>query len=105
MDKGTDSDYAGIKSHPDYDRLVKRRRVFSLWLATAMLLIYYGFILILAFLPDEFGEPISNMTMTIGIPAGIFVILSAFILTAVYVWRANSEFDRLTRNIVEDRRS
>ena len=39
--------------------------------------------------------------MTLGIPVGLFVIVAAFVLTGIYVHRANSEFDALTRQIIE----
>lgn len=91
-----------IRSHPDYQALVTRRRRLGWRLTALMLVIYYGFILALAFAPGFLGTPLPGMTMSIGIPLGILVILSAFILTAIYVRRANREFDALTRAIVED---
>jgi uncharacterized membrane protein (DUF485 family) len=39
--------------------------------------------------------------MTVGIPVGLFVIGSAFVLTGIYVHRANSEFDSMTHQIKE----
>jgi len=39
--------------------------------------------------------------MTVGIPVGLFVIVSAFVLTGIYVYRANSEFDPITLQIKE----
>jgi uncharacterized membrane protein (DUF485 family) len=36
---------------------------------------------------------------TVGIPVGVGVIISAFVLTGIYVRRANGEFDELTRRI------
>jgi len=38
---------------------------------------------------------------TIGIPIGLFVIVSAFVLTGIYVNKANSKYDALIRRIVE----
>jgi uncharacterized membrane protein (DUF485 family) len=38
---------------------------------------------------------------TVGIPVGLLVIASAFVLTGIYVRRANSEFDPITRQIME----
>ena len=38
---------------------------------------------------------------TVGIPIGVAVIVAAFVLTGIYVRRANAEFDTLTRQIVE----
>jgi cation/acetate symporter len=59
-----------------------------------MLVIYYGFILVIAFAPKVFGTPISaGSVTTIGFPLGVAVILSAIVLTGIYVYRANTEFD------------
>ena len=66
-----------------------------------MLVIYFGFVLLVAFAKPFLATPIGNGVTTIGIPLGIFVIVAAFILTGIYVRRANSEFDDLTRDIVE----
>ncbi|WP_412841854.1 DUF485 domain-containing protein, partial [Aeromonas dhakensis] len=38
---------------------------------------------------------------TRGIPVGIGLILSAFVLTGVYVFRANGEFDELNQKILK----
>ena len=39
---------------------------------------------------------------TVGIPVGVIVIIIAFVLTGIYVKRANTEFDDLTRKIKEN---
>jgi uncharacterized membrane protein (DUF485 family) len=68
-----------------------------------MLVIYYGFILVIAFAPKVLGTPLSaGSVITVGIPVGLGVIVSAFVLTGIYVFRANSQFDRLTREIKEE---
>ncbi len=43
--------------------------------------------------------------MTLAFPLGLGVIVLAIVLTGVYVVRANSEFDRLTREIVGQTRA
>jgi len=43
--------------------------------------------------------------MTIGIPIGLLVIVSAFLLTAIYVSKATSQYDPLIRKIVGASRS
>ena len=40
--------------------------------------------------------------MTWGIPLGVGLILSAFVLTGIYVRRANGEFDRLNAEILRE---
>jgi uncharacterized membrane protein (DUF485 family) len=91
-----------IKNDPDYVHLVKTRSKFAWTLTIVMLVIYFGFVLVIAFDPKLLGVPLSaNSVTTVGIPVGIGVILSAFVLTGIYVRRANGEFDTLTAKIKE----
>ena len=92
-----------IKSNPKYHELTSKRSSFAWILAVIMLLIYYGFILIVAFNKELLSQPLwQGSVTTLGIPIGLGVIVSAFVLTGVYVSRANSEFDRLTAEIKEE---
>lgn len=92
-----------IKRHPLYAELVHKRKRFAWILTILMLIIYYGFILLIAFAPQWLAVPISaGSVTTIGIPVGVLIIVSAFVLTGIYVVRANGEFDRLTQSIRED---
>jgi uncharacterized membrane protein (DUF485 family) len=45
-----------------------------------------------------------SSVMTVGLPIGLFVIVSAFVLVAIYVARANRTYDSLTRAIIEESR-
>ena len=91
-----------IKDHPKYQELIRKRHRFGWSLAALMLAIYYGFILLVAYAKGFLGTPVSEgSVMTIGIPIGLGVILCAFALTGIYVWRANAEFDRLNKEITE----
>ena len=67
-----------------------------------MLVIYFGFILLVAFAPKFLGTPLGAGVTTVGIPIGLVVIVSAFVLTGIYVRRANADYDALTRQIVEE---
>ena len=68
-----------------------------------MLVIYYGFILIIAFAPKLLATPLSaGAVTTVGMPIGVAIIVSAFVLTGIYVARANGKFDALTKAIRED---
>ncbi|MFO1422949.1 MAG: DUF485 domain-containing protein [Candidatus Competibacteraceae bacterium] len=92
-----------IKSNPKYHELVSKRKTFAWILTILMLVIYYGFILIVAFNKAFLSQQLwTGSITTVGIPIGLGVILSAFALTGIYVFRANSEFDRLTREIKEE---
>ena len=91
-----------IKGDRRFQELVAKRTRFAWVLSAAMLVIYFGFIFIIAFAPKSLGTPIGSGVTTIGIPLGLFVIVSAFVLTGIYVHRANTEFDAITREIIED---
>ncbi|MBF0146138.1 MAG: DUF485 domain-containing protein [Magnetococcales bacterium] len=92
-----------IQKHPKYRELVTKRSRFAWILSGIMLLIYYAFILLVAFTPKSLGTKISpDSVISVGIPLGVFIIVIAFILTGIYVFRANGEFDELTRQIKEE---
>ena len=89
-----------IKNDPDFIHLVKVRSKFAWTLTNVMMVIYFGFVLTIAFDPSILGTPLSEGSVTtVGIPVGIGVIISAFVLTGIYVRRANGEFDELTAKI------
>jgi len=91
-----------VKRDRRFQELVATRARFAWMLSGAMLVIYFGFIFIIAFAPKSLGTPIGASVITAGIPLGLFVIVSAFVLTGIYVRRANSEFDAITREIIEE---
>ncbi|MEO5345314.1 MAG: DUF485 domain-containing protein [Magnetococcus sp. YQC-9] len=92
-----------IHTNPKYQALLGKRSRFSWTLSIMMFFIYYAFILIVAFAPKFLGTKImAGSVISIGIPIGVGVIVSAFVLTGIYVVRANSEFDELNRQIKED---
>ncbi len=92
-----------VKAHPRYQELVCTRKCFAWNLTFLMLVMYYGFILVIAFAPKLLGTPLSaGAVTTIGIPIGVVIIISSFILTGVYVFKANGKFDDLTKAIRED---
>jgi len=90
-----------IKQDPQFHELVRRRSTFAWSLALLMVLIYFGFVLTVAFDKEVLARSLFGGVTTIGIPIGLGVILSAFILTGIYVARANSTYDELTRKIIE----
>jgi uncharacterized membrane protein (DUF485 family) len=88
-----------IKVDPNYQKLVRERSRFSWILTACMMVVYYGYILLVAFDKELMAIRIGNGVMTLAIPVGLAVILFTVIITGIYVWRANSEFDQLTAAI------
>ena len=88
-----------IKADPNYQKLVFTRSRYGWTLTAIMIVVFYGFILLVAFNKEFLSTRINSGVMTWGIPIGLFVILFTVILTGIYVARANGEFDRLTAMI------
>ena len=91
-----------IARHPEYLALVKRRRRLAWTLSAIMLVAYYGYILVIAFDKALLATPIGGGVMSVDIPIGFGIILLGIALTAIYVRRANREFDARLEAILED---
>jgi uncharacterized membrane protein (DUF485 family) len=90
-----------IAAHPQYQELKSRRMRFGWWLTLAMMVVYYGFILLVAFNKPFLSQRIGEGVMTVGIPIGFGVIVFTIVITAYYVQRANREFDALSAVVVK----
>lgn len=91
-----------VRANPKFAELVHKRNSLALTLTIAMLVIYFGFILLVGYAKPFLATHIGTNLMTYGVPIGIGVIVSAFVLTGIYVRKANAEFDTLTAQIVEE---
>ena len=98
-----DNIYQRIENSAHFRELVEKRQRFAFTLSIIMLIIYVGFILLIAFAPHWLGAPLhAGTSVTRGIPIGIGVIVISFVLTGVYVVRANGEFDRLNKEVLRE---
>ncbi len=88
-----------IQADPNYQALKERRSSFGWMLTFAMLIVYYGFIVLIAFDKALLAARIGDGVMTWGIPIGFGVIVFTILVTGIYVRRANSEFDDLTEKV------
>lgn len=88
-----------ISTHPKYLELKSKRSAFGWWLTLAMMLVYYGFILLVAFNKPFLSQRLGEGVMTVGIPIGFGVIVFTVVITAFYVNRANRDYDELTEAI------
>ena len=91
-----------IRRDPLFAQLCRSRSRLAWTLSALVLGIYLAFILLVAFGGDFMSAPlVAGGVTTVGIVIGIAVILSAIVLTAIYVWKANTTFDDLTRRLLE----
>jgi len=91
-----------VQRHPKYQELKSKRNRFGWTLTILMLIVYYGYIALIAFDKPFLAQPIGSGVTTLGIPIGMGVIVFTILITGVYVRRANNEFDALTRDILKD---
>jgi uncharacterized membrane protein (DUF485 family) len=98
----TDPTVARIRANPKYQQLKSTRNGFGWTLAVLMLVVYYGYIALIAFNKPFLATPLGAGVTTLGIPLGMGVIVFTIVITGIYVRRANSEFDELTRQILAE---
>ena len=92
-----------IQNNPRYHQLIKERDTLAWTLTVLVLIIYFGFILLVAFAPGFLTQPISaTSVIPIGLLMGVGVIVASIVLTGIYVYRANSTFDPLIHEIIQD---
>ena len=91
-----------IANNPNYQALKAKRTRFGWWLTLAMMIAYYGFILLVAFNKSFLSQKLGAGVMTMGIPIGFGIIVFTIVITAYYVNRANREFDALSQSIASE---
>ena len=77
----------------DLQRLDAARRRVAGSLTVAMMVIYFGFILLIAYAKPTLTEPIVP-GLSLGILLGALVIVAAWLLIWIYVRWANTHYDR-----------
>jgi uncharacterized membrane protein (DUF485 family) len=98
----TDDLTARVVNDPRYQELKARRSRFGWLLTVAMLIVYYGFILLVAFDKPLLATRIGEGVTTVGMPLGLGVIVFTIVITGIYVRRANREYDELSDRIAKE---
>jgi uncharacterized membrane protein (DUF485 family) len=80
------------------DELAGRRLRVSAVLTAAMLVVYFGFILLIAFNKSLLGELITD-GLSLGILLGVIVVLTTWVLTWIYVGWANRKYEPSVRRL------
>ena len=92
-----------MMANPRFEALTRSRSTLGWTLATIMWVVYFGFILLVAFNNSD-GHILSakiavGSTTSVAIVAGFALLITTFVITAIYVAIANSRFDRLTSEL------
>ena len=94
--------YEKLRNDPNFKKLVTRRGRFAWTMSFVVLTMFYGFFLLVAFKPALLGQPVAEGSMvTVGVLIEFFMFVFFWVLTGVYVYRANGEFDTLTQNLIK----
>ena len=97
--------HAKIRSNPKFAELVGKRTRFAIALSLIVLVPYYSYMLLVSLQPQLFAGKISDgSVITIGWPIAAAIVVIGWLLTGVYVSRANGEFDRLNEEVLKEAR-
>lgn len=92
-----------ILNNPKYLQLVRQRDKLAWTLSALVCVMYFGFILMIAFTPDVLTHPIAaDSVIPLGMLIGVGVIVFSCLLTGIYVYRANQTFDPIVHEIVRE---
>ena len=95
--------YDRIRRNPKFDQLVEKRGSLAWALSAIVLILFYGFFMLVAFNPKLLGQPIAEGSMwAIGYTIEMVMFIFFWLLTFMYVRRANGEFDDLTAEIIKE---
>ena len=92
-----------IQKNPKFLKMVSIRNNYSIIMSILMMVVYFGYILLIAFNKPFLATKVSaGSVMSVGIPMGLGVLVFTIIITAIYVRRANTEFDAMKDDIVKE---
>ena len=98
-----DSIQVKIRANPKFAELVGKRTRFAIILSLVVLVPYYSFMALVSMQPQIFAAKIAEgSVITIGWPIAALIVICGWLLTGVYVNRANGEFDRLTQEVLKE---
>lgn len=83
-----------------FRQFVSFRSKISLVLSLVVLVCYYAFVLSVGLFPEVLGYRLGPSSITLGIIAGLFIIVLSIIVTGIYTFLANTYFDKDQENIL-----
>jgi uncharacterized membrane protein (DUF485 family) len=92
-----------IRANPKFLEMVSTRNNYSIVMTIMMMVVYFGYILLIAFNKPFLATKISAGAVTsVGIPMGLGVLVFTIVITAIYVRKANTEFDALKDEVIKE---
>jgi len=89
-----------ILDDPEFKKLVRQKNAVSTVLTIVELVLYFGFIALIAYNKPFLAQKMSEgSAITIGIPIAVGVIFLSWILTGIYVFWANNKYDAMVQSV------
>jgi uncharacterized membrane protein (DUF485 family) len=89
-----------ILHDPDFKDLSRQKFSISITLTILELVLYFGFIGLIAFNKPFLAQKLSvGVATTIGIPIAVGTIIGSWVLTGIYIWWANNKYDVLVNKV------
>jgi uncharacterized membrane protein (DUF485 family) len=87
---------------PEFKSLAKQKNTISLILTILELVVYFGFIALVAYNKPFLARKISDgSAITIGIPIAVGAIFVSWLFTGVYIYWANTKYDVMVKSVKE----
>jgi uncharacterized membrane protein (DUF485 family) len=89
-----------ILNDADFRSLSSQKNTISVILTILELVLYFGFIALIAFNKPFLASKVSG-AISIGIPIAVATIFLSWVLTGIYIYWANSKYDVLVKKVKE----
>ena len=91
-----------ILNDADFKNLSSQKVTISIILTILELVLYFGFIGLIAFNKPFLAEKLApGVATTIGIPIAVGTIIGSWVFTGIYIWWANKKYDVLVNKVKE----
>jgi len=94
--------YQALRNNPRYHALVQRRSRLAFTLSAIVLGLYSLFVAAVSWHPQSLLYVPLGGGLTTGIWAALILIIGSWLLTGLYVFRANNSFDKLTQALLSE---
>ncbi|MDL2284612.1 DUF485 domain-containing protein [Oxalobacter sp. OttesenSCG-928-P03] len=92
-----------VLEHPEFKKMQQEKNRIRWFYSFLTFTVYVAYILYIGINPEFFGRPLlAGSTITIGIYAGVFIILFSIALTGLYVRKVNRKFDEVTKRVISE---
>jgi uncharacterized membrane protein (DUF485 family) len=89
-----------ILEDPEFKALASQKNTVSLILTLVELVLYFGFIALIAYNKPFLSTKIADgSAITVGIPIAVGVIFLSWVLTGVYIVWANTTYDEMVKRV------